>query len=91
MDWVFDMVIYKLIFYDTIITIFKYIRIGITQLMILQRLPVVLIAAILIVFTRCSYALFGRHRAVLMLLRFTFRVGFFLRGIRVSLHLPKGH
>ncbi len=63
----------------------QLVRACLAQLMLLQRVPILILGASLILCTRLSYALFGRHRIFLLMLKWTFRIGFFFRGIHFSI------
>ena len=81
---------FQLVYYNVLMGILRSIRFILNQAMILQRLPFFLMGAFFLVFGRICYALFGWHRFFVMGIKWTLRVSFWCRGIRLDVRLPKG-
>tara|TARA_B100000674_G_scaffold212158_1_gene173853 strand:- start:3037 stop:3909 length:873 start_codon:yes stop_codon:yes gene_type:complete len=79
---------YQVIYYNALMAVLRLIRSVLHQIMILQRLPFLLMGAFFLVVGRLFYALFGWHRFFVMGMKWTLRVSFWVRGIRLSVHLP---
>ena len=80
---------FQLVYYNVLMGILRSIRFILNQAMILQRLPF-LMGVFFLVFGRICYALFGWHRFFVMGIKWTLRVSFWCRGIRLDVRLPKG-
>ena len=75
--------VFQLIFFNSLISVLQSFRFFVGQVMLIQRLPFLLLAGFFIGFGRLMHALFGWHRFFVMGLKWTFRLAFFMRGIRV--------
>ena len=77
--------VFQVAFYRFLIGTLRLIRAIIAPVMLLQRLPIFIIGFCLIILTRLSSKAYSWHRFFLVQLRFVFRLGFFLRGIRLQI------
>ena len=86
MDRVIDMAIY-VIFYNFLFGCLRMARFVIHWIGLLQRLPLLILGALIVVGGRLGHALFGWHRWYLVGVKWLLRISFFFRGINIK--VPK--
>ena len=60
-----------------------------SNILFIQRFPLILLGGFFMLGGRLLYRLFGWHRMMMGGFKWTLRVAFFFRGIHVSLDMPK--
>ena len=78
----------ELIAYSALIMALRAVRFCLMQLMLIQRMPFLLMGAFFLGVGRVCYAAFGWHRWFVQGIKWTLRVAFFFRGIRVVVDAP---
>ena len=79
---------FQLVYYNFLMILLRSVRLVLEQLMLVQRLPFLLLAGGFIGIGRLFYSLFGWHRFFVMGLKWTLRVAFWFRGIRLVMDTP---
>ena len=72
-----------------IIWMFQLIRFMLSQVMIIQRLPLFFLGAFFLVFGHMGYRFFGWHQWAIQGFKWTIRMALFFRGIRLQVQAPK--